>query len=568
MTYPNHEEIIHELLQEGLGKGRSYEFQVISPSMFPLLKIGDKVILQSISAEDLRCGDIVAYKNKDRLIIHRFLSRNPDGTLLIKGDACTAADLPIGPDRLFGKASAIEGKNKKIDLEFRRWKITNALLGKANLLKVKTHSAYKNLWLSQIANLLHQFAKLINRQYSHLVKSHSRDFALEKRFIMIATKKIISEEDLKILEDIIDNGIDWQRIVILALYNNVGPILYKNLHGLPQEALPQFLKEELKRNYTESFLKTAPMYRDLSKLLEEVKRSNIQIIILKGCSFAEQLYQDFSLRPLKDVDILAKKSDWPEIKEILLRLGFKGDFDLLQLINLADQTLDWHIGFFNDNGTKLEIRFNLFVLDFPWFEVEGYWKEAITAKINQEDGLSLSLEDNLLYLTTRLVGIGFGNFLWFCDLREFIRIYQKGINWERLLDKAKHKRINSALYYTLLILNQELEVAIPKFVLRHLKPNSLKLGLYKLLLKPENLFFTDPLFPHYYPSIIINLAMFIDKFTLRPTDIKKLINYLRRMAFPPLAYLKYRYNLKEGGFVYLGCYWHRIKRLFGGLKIR
>jgi hypothetical protein len=47
------------LLREGISKGCYPEFQIVSNSMYPILKMGDKVSVKEISVKDLSCGDIV-----------------------------------------------------------------------------------------------------------------------------------------------------------------------------------------------------------------------------------------------------------------------------------------------------------------------------------------------------------------------------------------------------------------------------------------------------------------------------------------------------------------------------
>ncbi len=69
---------------------------------------GDLLILQGVSAEDLRVGDVIVYSvpNQQTPIVHRIIKINSDGTFQTKGDA-NSAQLPFEKNI---KALSIHGK--------------------------------------------------------------------------------------------------------------------------------------------------------------------------------------------------------------------------------------------------------------------------------------------------------------------------------------------------------------------------------------------------------------------------------------------------------------------------
>ncbi len=75
-------------------------------SMTPNLNIGDAVLLsKTIDVDKLKVDDIIAYKNKDNvLVIHRIIKINHDHTFITKGDYNNVAD------REYVKKEQIKGK--------------------------------------------------------------------------------------------------------------------------------------------------------------------------------------------------------------------------------------------------------------------------------------------------------------------------------------------------------------------------------------------------------------------------------------------------------------------------
>jgi len=82
---------------------------VMSGSMTPRIRPGDVVISARSPVADLRPGQVIVFTDPDsaadRRMIHRYVRRNSDGTLVTKGDANTEADrAPVPPALLRGLA--------------------------------------------------------------------------------------------------------------------------------------------------------------------------------------------------------------------------------------------------------------------------------------------------------------------------------------------------------------------------------------------------------------------------------------------------------------------------------
>jgi signal peptidase I len=82
----------------GVGAGRSME---------PTLYAGDFVITRSVSAADLKTGDIILYNDGIKNIMHRIISieTNADGTrtFIAQGDNNRIADPPVAESEYTGK---------------------------------------------------------------------------------------------------------------------------------------------------------------------------------------------------------------------------------------------------------------------------------------------------------------------------------------------------------------------------------------------------------------------------------------------------------------------------------
>ena len=97
--------------------GTSYPIAAItSGSMWPVLHIGDLVLIQKIAKEDIKVGDIIVWQNAKGLpagrqgfTIHRVTKLN-EKTLVTKGDGNFTADEPVRYEDVLGR-TLMRGKD-------------------------------------------------------------------------------------------------------------------------------------------------------------------------------------------------------------------------------------------------------------------------------------------------------------------------------------------------------------------------------------------------------------------------------------------------------------------------
>lgn len=80
--------------------------EVLSDSMYPNIKKHDVVII--VPQDDYEIDDVVAFQDRDMVVLHRIIGQNEDGTFITKGDY---AENSQDPTPL--KASHIYGKHVK-----------------------------------------------------------------------------------------------------------------------------------------------------------------------------------------------------------------------------------------------------------------------------------------------------------------------------------------------------------------------------------------------------------------------------------------------------------------------
>ncbi len=88
--------LLRQLWQELLVENGSCWGRVTSNSMYPMIKEGDRILVEKVSPKSVRFGDIIVFRRSRKLVIHRILGRRTiRGRLhfLEKGDGNLGAGL-------------------------------------------------------------------------------------------------------------------------------------------------------------------------------------------------------------------------------------------------------------------------------------------------------------------------------------------------------------------------------------------------------------------------------------------------------------------------------------------
>ena len=109
--------VLSELWQEVIVERGTNWGQVVSDSMWPAIKKGDRVLVEKVNWNRIRFGDVIVFRKAGNLTVHRVLAkRKIDGgcCFLEKGDAVLWSSL-VPVEEVVGRVRSIESSGKKTD---------------------------------------------------------------------------------------------------------------------------------------------------------------------------------------------------------------------------------------------------------------------------------------------------------------------------------------------------------------------------------------------------------------------------------------------------------------------
>ncbi|MCB8945027.1 MAG: hypothetical protein H6658_14850 [Ardenticatenaceae bacterium] len=154
--------LLTSLLKESLHKGQHPQLTIDSPSMTPLLRPGDEIILETVTLDQLKPGDILTLTTAAYLQTHRYWGlQQVAGVsyLLTRGDRPLRFDQPWPVEHLIGRVLARRRQGHTLYLNTGWGKWLNTKL--ARLAQIEAH--WFNLTPTPTAPALTSFQRLQRR---------------------------------------------------------------------------------------------------------------------------------------------------------------------------------------------------------------------------------------------------------------------------------------------------------------------------------------------------------------------------------------------------------------------
>jgi len=176
---------------------------------------------------------------------------------------------------------------------------------------------------------------------------------------------------------------------------------------------------------------------ELAGILRACALHHIPSIPIRGLALADQLYGDFAVRPIGDLDLLVRKETLSEVTRLLLGLGYR--------------EVDRRPGFARTYSYTLEFvkdRHGMILVEPHWtlayppiadlVDMERVWRRAQPCRLLGLETWRLSQPDLFLHLSFHLLHKwADAPLLWFYELDQVIRQDPASLDWDLVLRTAR-----------------------------------------------------------------------------------------------------------------------------------
>jgi len=373
-------------------------------------------------------------------------------------------------------------------------------------------------------------------------------------FMILCSRLNPSSEASSQMETLLESNLDWEELAEKVRREEVGPLLYRNLKRF-ENRIPVQAKKKLMDLYSKLTIRNLWLFEQLKPLLQTIHDRDLDVAITKGLRLTETLYQSISLRPFRDVDLVVVPEDWPELKQILERLGFKQEFNFDPVVKRKKSGFQSTMNSAFRKGLLIvEVHFNYLGLEIPFSSENDFWKSVQMARIAGLPAKVLSQEYELCYLCLHALQHSYRRLIWLTDIAEISS--SLNLDWDKIIDICRRERISAPVFYGLHLVNYLWPKTLSENILEKFKVSSIEWRLLQFFWPEEKVMSRNlPLiFPYYTPTLFSLLAR------------KKLVPALRtllRIFFPPKAWVAHHYQIPPHSLrIFLHYFWRLSRPIF------
>jgi len=116
--------------------------------------------------------------------------------------------------------------------------------------------------------------------------------------------------------------VDWEYLFLLGRRHAVLPLVYLQLERHAADLVPEEHLDRLRQNYVENSARNTVLTAELCRLINLFSNAGVETIAYKGPALAVFAYDNLALRRFVDLDLIVKKTDVSQARNILLAEGY------------------------------------------------------------------------------------------------------------------------------------------------------------------------------------------------------------------------------------------------------
>jgi hypothetical protein len=286
----------------------------------------------------------------------------------------------------------------------------------------------------------------------------------EIKLLLCCARKNLDAETKKQVEHWLQQAIDWDYLLALADQHSVTPLLYQSLKQARPEVVPETVLAQLQADFQAIAVRNLYLTKELLSILNLCQKHDIPALPYKGPALAAFLYGNVTFRTFCDLDILVRKEDFFQVKDLLIAQGYQPRY-----VGLDDENERAYYQAYCEYSLVSadgEIFIDLHqalaqphVL-FP-YPVEDLWQSLTSVSLAGTVVEHIGAEDLLLLLCIHGCKDFWRELKWICDIAELINT-QTQIDWQRVMQQAKHFRSDRRLRLGLLLAHDLLGIELPE----------------------------------------------------------------------------------------------------------
>lgn len=262
---------------------------------------------------------------------------------------------------------------------------------------------------------------------------------------------------------VLQDDLDWEYLIHIALHHRVMPLVYQKLQALQPGSVPDPILETLRSHFYAHVGRNLFLAGRLLQIMALFERRGVSAVPYKGLVLAVSAYGSLSQRQCGDVDMLVHKRHYQTAQHLLIQHGFRRTKDFR-----------WQSAFVDESG-RVEVDLHK---TLAHWEVRCPLDFAIVSTRLQRTVVlgteiaNLAPDDALLMLAIQIAkdadgGSGGCQLVKVCDIAALLRAHPD-LDLTRTLRQAKRLGGERMLLFSLGLTNTLLGTTLPPDVSRRI----------------------------------------------------------------------------------------------------
>lgn len=289
----------------------------------------------------------------------------------------------------------------------------------------------------------------------------------EIKLILCCARLRLDPERTEEIKALLQEALDWDFLLRAAALHGMAPLLYRHLKTTGRQLIPAAAWESLRQEILKNAAWNLTLSRELINILSFFESHDIVAIPFKGPALAAFTYGNITLRQFNDLDLLVRREDILQAKDLLISQGYRPELSMTGAIEKAFLKSGYHYAFIHEAGEFIvelhwQIEPHYFSPDFgAWRLWEGlerrFWEGHWVPVLRSEDLLLLLCLHGDKHIWERLA--------WLCDVAILLEV-EPEMDWEKVITSASGLRSERKLFVGLLIAKELLGASIPLAVVK------------------------------------------------------------------------------------------------------
>jgi hypothetical protein len=257
---------------------------------------------------------------------------------------------------------------------------------------------------------------------------------------------------------------DAVHLVDLADSHGVVGQLSAALAGVSGLVIPSSISDSLRLRQRAHVISNLAMAAELLRLLEQLRKFDIECVVVKGPVLSLRAFDDSAARQYGDLDLLLRQADIPRAAEILVAAGCKSRIPAHAI--RAGRIPGEYRFHREDSKIIVELHTECTLRYFPKpIPIDAYFRRKTSLIL---DGLSvsaLSAEDEFVLISIHGAIHFWERLMWIADIAAMIYNHPE-LDWERIRQSAAEVGAQRMICVALLLAERLLRVPVPAAMTR------------------------------------------------------------------------------------------------------